>query len=291
MGQSWIEAEQAYNFSLLSENAGGVTLLLYGVDDLAKPLYEYRLDPLVHKLRGLWFCRVPKQAVPGARYYAYSVSGPAPDGPQAVHAFDSRKILIDPYATGVYFPPAFEREAARHPGSNAGRATVGILRDGEPPFDWGDDRPVRHHQETVIYELHVRGFTRSPTSGVSPERRGTFAGVIDKIPYLQELGVTTVELMPVHQFDPQDGNFWGYMPLNFFSPHRQYAADSTRVRDEFRNMVRSLHAAGIEVILDVVYNHTAEGDHRGPTYSFKGIDNAIYYLLSSNPAMPYTNYS
>ena len=114
----------------------------------------------------------------------------------------------------------------------------------------------------------------SPTSGVAPGKRGTYAGIIEKIPYLKDLGITVVELMPVHQFDPQEGSFWGYMTLNFFSPHRQYAADQDRVRDEFREMVRALHAAEIEVILDVVYNHTAEGDQRGPNYSFKGIDNS-----------------
>src|SRR5262249_3399178 len=114
---------------------------------------------------------------------------------------------------------------------------------------------------------------------------------IDKIPYLKALGVTVVELMPVHQFDPHEGNYWGYMTLNFFSPHQQYAADPRHARDEFREMVRALHAADIEVILDVVYNHTAEGDQTGPTYSFKGIDNSTYDMLSKDPVAPYLNYS
>src|SRR5262245_702262 len=206
-------------------------------------------------------------------------------------AFDPDKVLLDPFAREVYFPPAFDRAAARRPGPNAGRAPLGVLHEAEPPFDWGDDRPPRHASDLVIYELHVRGFTNSPTSSVAPDRRGTFAGVIDKIPYLKELGVTAVELMPVHQFDPQEGNYWGYMTLNFFAPHRQYAADQSRARDEFRRMVKALHAAGIEVILDVVYNHTAEGDRTGPTYSFKGIDAATYYLLTADPAAPYRDYS
>ncbi len=139
--------------------------------------------------------------------------------------------------------------------------------------------------------MHVRSFTQSPTSGVSERARGTFAGIIEKIPYLKDLGVTVVELMPVHQFDPQEGSTWGYMTLNFFAPHRQFAADQGRVREEFREMVRALHLAGIEVILDVVYNHTAEGDHRGPTYSFKGIDNSSYYVMTGDPSHPYANFS
>jgi glycogen operon protein len=291
MGQSWVEEEQAYNFSLYAENAARVTLLLYGRDDPATPILQLPLDPLVDKLRGLWFCRVPKAAAPTARYYAYSIDGPAPGGPGLPMAFDPDKVLLDPFAGDVYFPPAFDRDAARRPGPNAGRAPLGVLHETEPPFDWGDDHPPRHGSDLIIYELHVRGFTNSPTGGVAPDRRGTFAGVIDKIPYLKGLGVTAVELMPVHQFDLQEGNFWGYMTLNFFAPHHQYAADEGRARDEFRRMVKALHAAGIEVILDVVYNHTAEGDRTGPTYSFKGIDAATYYLLTADPAAPYRDYS
>ena len=143
----------------------------------------------------------------------------------------------------------------------------------------------------MIYEMHVRGFTRSPTSGVAPERRGTYAGVVDQIPYLKELGVTMVELLPVQQFDPQEGNYWGYMTLNFFAPHGDYAADPGNARDEFRAMVRALHAAGIEVILDVVYNHTTEGGAGGPTYSFRGIDNAAYYVMSDDPRNVYRDYT
>jgi glycogen operon protein len=139
--------------------------------------------------------------------------------------------------------------------------------------------------------MHVRGFTMSSTSEVAPVHRGTFAGVVDKIPYLVELGVTIVELLPVYQFDPQEGSYWGYMPLNFFAPHQSYAADPGDARREFKMMVKLLHRAGIEVVLDVVYNHTAEGDHTGPTYSFKGIDDATFYLASGDPARPYRDFS
>ena len=139
----------------------------------------------------------------------------------------------------------------------------------------------------------MKGFTKNPNSGVDPSRAGTYAGLVEKIPYLKELGITVVELMPIFQRDPQEGDYWGYMPLNFFAPHAQYA--STRDDDEqhleFRNMVKAFHQAGIGVVLDVVYNHTCEGDHRGPIYSFKGFDSAGYYMLSADPANPYANYS
>ncbi len=291
LGQTWVEAEQSHNFSLISENASSVTLLLYGQEDLSTPLFQLRLDPLKQKLRDIWFCRVPGPAVHGARYYAWSVDGPLLDGPAIRHAFDPQKVLLDPYAREVYFPPHFDRRRAELPGSNAGAAPLGVLIGQEPPFHWPKRRLERYRADAVVYELHVRSFTQSPTSGVSERARGTFAGIIEKIPYLKDLGVTVVELMPVHQFDPQEGSTWGYMTLNFFAPHRQFAADQGRVREEFREMVRALHLAGIEVILDVVYNHTAEGDHRGPTYSFKGIDNSSYYVMTGDPSRPYANFS
>jgi glycogen operon protein len=291
LGQSWSESEQAYNFSLFSESADGVTLLLYDERDAAAPCFTLDLDPLAHKLRELWFCRVPRSSAPTARYYAYSVRGPAPGGPPLPLAFDPDKVLLDPYARTVHFPPGFDRDSAQRPGPNAGKAPLGVLSRRETPFDWGTDRPPRHGPDTVLYELHVRGFTRNPSSGVAAVERGTFAGVAAKIPYLKELGVTAVELMPVQQFDPQEGNYWGYMTLNFFAPHAQYAADPRHVRDEFREMVQALHAADIEVILDVVYNHTAEGNERGPTYSFKGIDAASYYLLNGDPSAPFRDFS
>ena len=133
-------------------------------------------------------------------------------------------------------------------------------------------------QDAIVYELHVKGFTARANSGVTAAKRGTFAGVTEKIPYLKELGVTVVELLPVHQFDPQEGNYWGYMTLHFFSPHQSYAQGEAF--QEFRAMVQAFHAAGIELWLDVVYNHTAEGDETGPTYSYRGVDNSSYYLLT-----------
>ena len=286
LGAQWINEERAYNFSLCSRHAESVTLLLFGGDDPSAPLIEHRLDPRVNKTWYVWHCRLGEHEVRGARYYAYQI-----DGPRDWHAFDPHKVLLDPYARAVFLPPGFDRQAAKRPGSNLGRAPLGILPVQEPAFDWGDDRPPRHESDAVIYEMHVRGFTRSLTSGLAPERRGTYSGVVEKIPHLKELGVTIVELLPVQQFDPQEGNYWGYMTLNFFAPHQDYAVDPHHARDEFRAMVQALHQAGIEVILDVVYNHTAEAGPDGPTYSFRGIDNANYYLMSDDPRAPYVDYT
>jgi glycogen operon protein len=288
-GASWIERERVYNFSLYSRHATRVTLLLFGEDDPARPVAVFELDPRRNKTWDLWHYRVSEADARGARHYAYAVDGPA-TGPGR-RGFDPEKVLLDPAAREVYFPPSFDREAARRPGPNAGMAPLGVLPGTGPAFDWGDDRRPRHDADTVIYEMHVRGFTRSDTSGVAPAARGTYAGVAEKAPYLKSLGVTAVELLPVQQFDPQEGNYWGYMPLNFFAPHRSYAADAADPRREFKAMVRALHEEGIAVILDVVYNHTAEGDHTGPTYSFRGIDDATYYLGSDDPGHPYRDYS
>jgi glycogen operon protein len=288
-GASWVEEQQACNFALYSRHAERVTLLLFGEDDLARPVVVHDIDPRRNKTWDLWHCRLGEADLCGARYYAYSVDGPRA-GPGR-RGFDPEKVLLDPGAREVYFPPSFDREAARHPGPNAGMAPLGVLPRPEPAFDWGDDRRPLHDSDTVIYEMHVRGFTMSPSSGVSPAARGTYAGVAEKVPYLKSLGVTTIELLPVQQYDPQEGNYWGYMPLNFFAPHRSYAADRSDPRREFKAMVKVLHEAGIAVILDVVYNHTAEGDHTGPTYSFRGIDDATYYLASDDPGRPYRDYS
>jgi glycogen operon protein len=270
-GATW--RGDGWNFVLYSRHAATVTLLLYDAENLATPLALLPLDPLRNKTGRIWHAFVPRW--PGARYYAWRVDGPR----GLLHRFDPRKVLLDPFAREVFFPPEYSRASAMQPGANDGRAPLGVLPMNE------------HHQavpagprhgwhELVIYELHVKGFTARANSGVTPERRGTFLGLIEKIPYLRELGVTVVELLPVHQFDPQEGNYWGYMTLSFFAPHHGYA-----VRDalaEFREMVCAFHTAGIEAWLDVVYNHTCEGDERGPTYSWRGIDNSSYYLLGAD---------
>jgi isoamylase len=277
LGVSRVEEERAYNFALYSRHATRVSLLLYGDGDFVNPALRLDLDPLKNKSGRVWHCRVADDRRGEARYYAYSVDGEA----GALHRFDAAKVLLDPYARAVFFPPDFDREACCRPGSNAGRAPLGVIEAEVEPFDWGEDRRPWHTSDLVIYEVHVKGFTMRPNSGVAAENRGTYLGVIDKIPYLKELGVTAVELLPVHQYDPKEGNYWGYMTLNFLGVHTGYSREPDPVRaiDEFRQMVRALHEADIEVILDVVYNHTTEGGHDGPTYSFRGIDNSTYYLM------------
>jgi glycogen operon protein len=275
-GATWCGKEQAWNFALFSRHASTVNLLLYGDEDSAVPVFQLPLDPIQNKTGPIWHCFVPKSSAPRARYYGYRVDSPGSE-PQHGHRFDSQKILLDPFAVEIYFPPRFSREAARNRGPNDGCAPLGVLPGSAQAFDWSDSAPPRHTHDTIVYELHVKGFTARSNSGVSTEKRGTFLGLIDKIPYLKELGVTVVELLPVQQFDPQEANYWGYMTLNFFSPHHGYAVREP-VR-EFREMVRAFHEAGIEVWLDVVYNHTAEADQTGPTYSMRGVDNSSYYLL------------
>ena len=293
LGATHIEEEDAYNFALYSKHAQSVTLLLYTEHDIVTPAFTYRFDYLKNKSGRIWHCRLPLGYMQDARYYAYRVDGPEPNGQFEWHWFDRDKTLLDPYAKSVFFPPTLDRLAAVRPGSNAGKAPLGVLTGDSEPFDWQGDHGPRHEADSVIYELHVKGFTKNPNSGVNEHARGTYAGLIDKLPYLKELGVTVVELMPVFQYDPTDGNYWGYGPLNFFAPHQGYLSSRwvKEQHNEFRAMVKALHDAGIELVLDVVYNHTAEGDHTGPVYSFKGIDNSTYYLMAARPAAPYENFS
>ena len=253
-----------------------VTLLAYAEQDPSRPVYECRFRHPQNRTGRIWHCWVPASALNGATLYGYRVSGPT--DVSAGQRFDPAKVLLDPYAPAVFFPPTFSREACAQPGPTDGRAPLGVLPRPGPAFDWGAAPAPRHDHDAIVYELHVRGFTARANSGVAPARRGTFAGLADKIPYLKELGVTVVELLPVQQFDPQEKNYWGYMTLHFFSPHRQYAAGEAFT--EFRAMVRAFHEAGIQVWLDVVYNHTSEIDETGPTYSLRGIDNRSYYLLT-----------
>ena len=289
LGATWIDHEQAINFAVCAERAESVALLLYSPGDLANPILTFQFDPLLNKSGRVWHCRISIDDVLGARYYAYSVLGPAAGG---LHAFDNQKLLLDPYANQVFFPPGFDRKLAMKPGPNHGRAPLGVLPVDRVTFDWGEDISPRPESDVIVYELHVKGFTKNPNSGVHPSRAGTYAGLIEKIPYLKDLGITVVELMPIFQRDPHEGDYWGYMPLNFFAPHAQYAScgDDEQCH-EFKSMVKAFHKAGIAVVLDVVYNHTCEGDHLGPTYSFKGFDPSGYYMLSPDPRNPYANYS
>ena len=186
---------------------------------------------------------------------------------------------------------------ARQKGDNAATAMKSVVIDPHP-YDWEGDTPLKKpSSRTIVYEMHVRGFTRHPSSGLDENIRGTYAGLIERIPYLWDLGITAVELLPVFQFDAQDCpaglvNYWGYAPVSFFAPHQTYSSrqDPLGPVNEFRDMVKAVHRAGIEVILDVVFNHTAEGDHNGPTLSFRGFENSAYYILEQDRSR-YANYS
>jgi glycogen operon protein len=289
LGATWVESAQAWNFALYSTDATGVSLLIYGQSDFLHPIRSYALDLRFNKTIRVWHILVPTSDVPGAAYYGFKVAGP--HNPSAGQLFDSTKVILDPYARGIFLPHDFSRAAAISSGPNDGKAPLGILPSQSQPESANDERPMAHTHDLIIYELHLRNFTNDPSSGLDDAARGTYAGVIAKIPYLKELGITAVELMPVHQFDPQEGSHWGYMTLGFFSDHDGYArgGDAHNALAELRQLIDAFHAAGIEVILDVVYNHTTEGNQFGPNYSFRGIDNSTYYLLNPSDYSDFIN--
>src|SRR5580693_1526225 len=285
--------EGGVNFSIFSRAATCVDLLLFDHEDDPRPERVIPIDSATHRSYHYWHVFVP-DVQPG-QIYGYRVHGP--HDPSIGMRFDSSKVLLDPYARGVVVPKDYSREAAQQAEGNAATAMKSVVIDPST-YDWEGDVPLgRPSSHAIIYEMHVRGFTCDPSSGVSKNIRGTFAGLIEKIPYLQQLGITAVELLPVFQFDAQDCppglvNYWGYAPVSFFAPHQAYSSRQDRLGpvDEFRDMVKALHRAGIEVILDVVFNHTAEGDHTGPTLSFRGLDNSTYYMLEQDRSR-YANYS
>ena len=281
------------NFSVFSKRATGVDLLLFDRVDDDRPARTLRLDPAINRTYHYWHVFVP--GLDPGQLYGYRVHGPF--DPAKGLRFDSGKVLLDPYGLAVVVPVGYNRAAAHSAGDNTAAAMKSVVVD-PGAYDWEGDRPLcRPSSQTVVYEMHVRGFTRHPSSGVPESTRGTYAGLIEKIPYLQELGVTAVELLPVFQFDALDSpagrvNYWGYAPVSFFAPHQAYSSrqDPLGSVDEFRDMVKALHRGGIEVILDVVFNHTAEGDQNGPTVCFRGFENRTYYLLERD-ASRYANYT
>jgi isoamylase len=272
------------NFSVFSYHATRAELFLFDTEDATEPSRIIDLVPGTSRTSHYWHVHVP--GIQAGQLYAYRMSGPY--APGLGHRFDPEKVLLDPYAKAIS-SKIYQRSAAMRSGNNAGAAAKSVVADLSR-YDWEGDVPLDHpFSNTVLYEVHVGGFTRNANSGVAEEKRGTYAGLIEKIPYLKDLGITAVELMPVFQFDVQDApagleNYWGYSPMTFFAPHGGYSSrvDPLGCLDEFRDMVKALHRADIEVILDVVYNHTAEGGVGGPTFSFKGLDNQFYYLLSTD---------
>lgn len=281
------------NFSIYSRHAEGVELEFFDQVDDAKPSRTLRLDPSVHRRYHYWHRFVP--SIKPGQLYGYRFSGP--QNPSKGLHFDSSKILLDPYGKGIVVPKGYTRTAANGADDNAANAMKSVVVD-PLQYDWEGDRPLYHpSSQTIVYELHVAGFTRNPNSGVAEHKRGTYVGLIEKIPYLKGLGITAVELLPIFQFDAQDCprgkiNYWGYSPISFFAPHQAYSSrtDPLGPINEFRDLVKALHRAGIEVILDVVFNHTAEGDERGATNCFRGIDNPTYYILENGGAT-YANYT
>jgi glycogen operon protein len=278
------------NFSLYSAHATQVELLLFDRPEDPRPSAVIALDPARHRTYHYWHVWVA--GIGPGQLYGYRVYGL--NAPSRGLRFDPTKVLLDPYARAVAYGRHWCRAAAMAPGDNAAQALKAAVPQPNG-YDWEGDQPLQRPMgETVIYELHVKGYTAHPTSGVPCP--GTYAGLIDKIPYLHDLGVTAVELLPVQQFDEQEvmrrnpltgaplKNYWGYAPVAYFAPHLPYTCshDARYAVNEFRDMIKALHRAGIEVILDVVFNHTAEGGEMGPTISFRGLENPTYYMLKPN---------
>jgi glycogen operon protein len=283
------------NVAVFSRHATAMTLVLFrpGSDARAE---ELPLDPTGHRTGDVWHAFVP--GLPVGAEYGFRAGGPVNDGEVEIgHAFDPMTVLIDPYARAISGAETwgFERVdegpawGAVPPSRHARKRRSRVV---DHAFDWGGDRPPGTPlADSVIYEVHVRGFTRHPSAAV--DEPGTFAGLIERIPYLKDLGITAVELMPVTEFEERDNrrrhplsgerllDYWGYGPISFFAPKASYASDprGDGPLAEFKQMVRALHRAGIEVILDVVLNHSGEGDEHGTTWSFRGLDNKTYYML------------
>jgi glycogen operon protein len=289
--------KEGVNFSIFSKHATSVELLLFDKHDDPEPIQIIQLNPKINQTFFFWHVFV--RGLKHGAAYAYRI-----DGPQnlhgAGHRFNKNKVLIDPYAKSNS-DALWNRIDALGTKDNLATSMRSVVIDISD-YDWEDDSPLRRPMsETIIYEVHVGGFTKSPSSGC--KHTGTFSGIIDKIPYLQELGITAIELLPIFDFDEKetfrevDGkpltDYWGYNPHSFFAPEVSYctAPEERSPIREFRDMVKALHKAGIEVILDVVFNHTNEGNHEGPTINFKGIDNSIYYHLVPFDKQYYMDYS
>lgn len=303
LGATW--DGEGTNFSLFSENAEKVELCLFGPGEEEEERVRVYERTAFH-----WHCYLPEIG-PGQRY-GYRVHGPY--APDEGHRFNPSKLLIDPYAKAIEGPIAFDRgnvlpyvpdgtdDADLEPDDSDDADAIPKCVVVDEGFDWEDDRhPGRPWSETVIYETHVKGFTKRHPD-VREDLQGTYAGLASEpaLDYLEELGVTAVEVLPVHHIADEEflherelTNYWGYSSIGYLAPHALYAATGThgeQVR-EFKGMVKALHSRGIEVILDVVYNHTAEGNHLGPMLSFRGVDNASYYRLLPDDPRHYMDYT
>ena len=277
-------SDDGFNLAVFSRHATGVGLLIFD-DRNEQPIEVIALDANSNRSGDIWHARL-SFAIRG-KSYALRVEGPW--SPKHGHRFDPRSPLIDPYAMALAGSAAWPAASVESLGGRPHPIYEASALVTDHEFDWQGDAAPRHSwADTVIYETHVRGLTVHPSSGVV--HRGSYLGLVEKIPYLRALGVTAVELMPVQEFceceiglrtEKPLRNYWGYNPVALFAPKASYAAGNSidAALTEFKTMVRELHRAGIEVILDVVFNHTAEGGENGPTFSFRGLDNSIYYLL------------
>jgi isoamylase len=282
------------NFCVYAKHATALELLLFDGPDDDVPARVVGFDRSVNRTAGYWHRFVP--GLRAGQVYGFRADGPSDPGRGL--RFDPGRLLLDPYGRGVAVPAGYRRATGDLAAGDVGRAMKSVVVDVSD-YDWEGDRPIgRALAETVVYEAHLRGFTADPSSGVRPGRRGTYAGFIDRIPYLADLGVTAVELLPVFQFDALDApggrpNYWGYQPVSFFAPHAQYSSrpGADAAVDEFRDLVKALHRAGLEVILDVVYNHTAEGGVDGPTFCYRGLANDEYYIADPADRSRYADFS
>lgn len=273
------------NFSIFSKHSQKAELLLFDSIEETTPSQKFDLTPEKNRSYHYWHIFIP--GIKEGQIYAWRMHGPYQ--PKEGLRFDGEKVLLDPYGKCIAVPSKRSRSDAGAPGDNSATAFKNVVVHSKS-YDWEGDTPPRHSlSQTIIYEMNVGTFTSNPNSGVAQEKRGTYAGVMEKIPYLKDLGITAVELLPVFAFDPEDApkglhNVWGYQPYAFFAPHPQYASQKAplAVLDEFRSMVKALHRANIEVILDVVFNHTTEGSMHGPTLCFRGLANETYYILGSD---------
>jgi len=283
-------AGDGVNFALFSASADSVQLLLYDRGDQPQPAHTITLSP--EENRTFYYWHVHIEGIGVGQVYAYRVHGPYQ--PEEGMRFNGAKVLIDPYARALAPDQPYDRSKAFGPDDNSPASLRCVVVD-PGAYDWEGDQPLAlPMEETLIYEAHLRSLTASPTA--QSDCPGTYRGLIDKIPYLQELGITAIELLPVQQFDEQDvnrkhpvtgerlKNYWGYSPLAYFAPHTGYscATEAQGMLDEFRDMVKALHRAGIQVILDVVFNHTAESGADGPLLGYRGLENVAYYLLEED---------
>ena len=281
------------NFCVYAKDASQIEILLFDSPYAKKEKFKIALDPTCNRTGDYWHVFI--ENITQGQLYAYRVYGEY--NPQKGFLFNPNKCLLDPYAQAVLMPKNYSRKDATGNKDNVATCLKGVVVDHRN-YDWQGTSPLQKPiTQTVIYEMHVRGFTASPSSNISQEKRGTYAGIIEKIPYLKDLGITAVELLPIAQFDPFDSpsnlkNYWGYSPVNFFAPHSQYSSDKSPLGafNEFRDLVRALHKADIEVYLDVVFNHTSEGDLSGPLQSFKGFSPKDYYMLEEDKRY-FSNYS